>query len=448
MAAGDKYLSCERPFLTLEQTIRSMIIEDDNGDPMFRMPTLVPPHPEIESIHRWISDGAGGGSDATELSTIHYNFDAGVNNVQDETPEFEVFAFNDVNGDHTGEDFTVVVPSRTEVWTPDGTWHTSNFTHILGDGTGSNPLARLKARIRSGQSVGTFNDIIKVIHPEFPVSVPSGYNTLTVSCRVATATHATTIAWQNALSGAKPSGLLIYNLNNLIAGLDTDGDLVEHDYFHMVRGMETDEQRLKPIKSTAGVDADLIGSGAAPNIFDRRGIKCTAATQKTMRFKWKPITNGVKCVQNNNCMYVTYDGSTTAAGFYAGIRGPGSLDFTLGKNAGGTMNSTRDWTTDFSSTSTHAANAMFGIRRTVSTGFESWINGTTSTQATATSAAITDLFPRMPGVANNSDTGDSLSPKIAGVTMHCIGFGSNAVTFADVRARLNTYYAGLGLSAV
>jgi hypothetical protein len=447
MAAGDKYLSCERPFLTLEQTIRSMIIEDDNGGPILRMPSFTPPHPEIESIHRWISDGAGGGSDATELSTIHYNFDAGVNNAQDETPEFEVFAFNDPDGVHTGESFTVVVPANLEIHTPDGTWHSSNFTHILGDGTGSNPLARLKARIKSGHAVGTFTDVIKVIHPEFPISVPSGYNLLNVACRVATATHATTISWQSSLVGAKPSGILIYNLDNMIAGITTDGDMAEHDYFHMVRGMETDEQRLKPIKSTAGVDADLIGSGAAPNVFDRTGIKLTASTQKSMRLKWKPISNGVKCVQNNNCMYVTFDGSTTAAGFYAGIRGAGSVDFSLGKNAGSTMTNTRSWTSGFSTGGAHAANAFFGVRRTSSTAQESFINGVTLAGSAATSAAVSDLYPRMPGLANNSDVGDALLPKITGAKLHCIGIGSNSVSFTRVRARLNTYYAALGMSA-
>ena len=383
-------------------------------------------------------------SATSPFPTIYYNHDAGVKNPIDESPTYEVYATTHT-ADHAGEPITVHVPARLEIMTPDNVWHNADFAHILGDGTGANPSALLKCRIRNGIAVGTYAvNSMTVDHAD----LPPNYQVFNVSGVVKTAVHATTIAWQNALAVLKPSGKLLFFLDDLISGVDSDGDLTEMDYFHMVRGMETDEMRLKPLKTNSGSDADLIGSGASPNIFDSTGIKVTVNTQKTIRTKWKPITNGVKCTQNNNSMFVTFDGSTTAQQNYAGITGAGGVNFNLGKNSGGTMNSTRSWTSGFSPASVHTANAMFGVRRTSSSAFESWINGTTAAAGANTSAAISDVYVRFPGSANNSDTGDSTLPPTAGARLHCLGIGSNAINFTDVRARLNTYYTGLGLSTV
>lgn len=378
------------------------------------------------------------------INTVFYNFDAGVINTIDESPTYEVVATTNPLI-HAGEPITVKVPDKFEIMTSDNVWHSSDFSHILGDGTGSTPSAQLKFRVKSGNAVGTYVKSFDVEH----FQLPSAVTVFSTAGRVKTAVHATTIAWQSALAGTKPSGILLFYLDDLISGVDSDGDLVEMDYFHMVRGMETDEQRLKPLKSTAGLDADLVGSGAAADVFDRTGIKCTAATQKGMRIKWKPITNKVKVSQDNNSLFVTFSGSTAGSStqFYCGIAGAGSVNWNLGKNAGGTMNNTRAWTSGFSSGGSHTANAFFGIRRTSSTAYESYINGTTSAASTNTSAAVSDVYFRMPGNANNSDSGDMIFPHTTAL-LHCIGIGSNAVTFGDVRSRLNTYYTGLGFSTI
>lgn len=114
------------------------------------------------------------------------------------------------------------------------------------------------------------------------------------------------LPWYNALS-VKPSGGLLKDLNTLYDGMHSDGDLSEIDLIHPIAGLETDEQRLKPIKSTSGLDFTNVNAASLAV----GGVTGDGATSY-LNLNWIPATHGVKYTQNS-AFYALYSRTNSAA---------------------------------------------------------------------------------------------------------------------------------------
>lgn len=212
--------------------------------------------------------------------------------------------------------------------------------------------------------------------------------------------------WYNSLTGAKPSRTLLRDLNNLMWGLENAGILSELDLFHPIGGLETDEQRLKPIISTSGNDFTNVNSvtlnsnGATGN-----------GSSSYLNLNWNPNTDGVKYVLNNAhiaCYSRTdvaenstdisaYNGTTQFTGF--NIKwGDGNWYCNIHK-------------TSSSMTYANANSLGFYIgQRTASTAQESFKNGVSIASNTLASVGIPNYDVYACG-RNNAGTADSFSTR-------------------------------------
>jgi len=116
--------------------------------------------------------------------------------------------------------------------------------------------------------------------------------------------------WYDSLA-VKPSAGLWTDLKIMADGMNTDGDWGEADLISVHAGLETDEQRLRPFKTTSGDDFTLLG---APTLsiegFDSN-------SNNGIDSKWNPVDNGVK-YKLNDCYMACYgvSKSSTGTGMY------------------------------------------------------------------------------------------------------------------------------------
>jgi len=101
--------------------------------------------------------------------------------------------------------------------------------------------------------------------------------------------------WYDSLA-VKPSEGLWTDLKIMADGMSEDGDWDEMDLFGVIAGLETDEQRLKPFKTTSGDNCVVEG---APGL-SVNGIDNPLLTNVNgLNLKWNPTDNGVKYALNN-----------------------------------------------------------------------------------------------------------------------------------------------------
>ncbi len=113
--------------------------------------------------------------------------------------------------------------------------------------------------------------------------------------------------WYKSLT-IKPSNSLLNSLNILYDGMNNDGDLQEIDLIHPIAGLETTEQRLKPIKSTSGLDFTNVNSAT----LDTGGVTGNGTTSY-LNLNWTPSTHGVKYTLDSACMGCYSRTSSTSA---------------------------------------------------------------------------------------------------------------------------------------
>lgn len=118
------------------------------------------------------------------------------------------------------------------------------------------------------------------------------------------------LSWYNSLTQGKPSQALLNALNTIMDGLNSDGIRTELDLFHLVGGMETDEQRLKPLISTSGSNFTNVNSAT----LDSTGVTGNGTTSY-LNLSWNPATNGVKFTQNDHS-YGFYTRTNNGANMY------------------------------------------------------------------------------------------------------------------------------------
>ena len=110
--------------------------------------------------------------------------------------------------------------------------------------------------------------------------------------------------WYDSLS-VKPSEGLWTDLKIMADGMNTDGDWGEIDLFPLFAALETDEQRLRPLKTTSGEDCVIEGT---PNL-SINGVDDPIITGNSgINVKWNPFDDGIKFTLNS--AYVSGFGRT------------------------------------------------------------------------------------------------------------------------------------------
>lgn len=238
--------------------------------------------------------------------------------------------------------------------------------------------------------------------------------------------------WYNSLS-VKPSSALLNALNTLVDGLNSDGNWSEFDLFHVIGGLETDEQRLKPLKSTSGLDftnvnaATLNANGVAGN-----------GTTSYLDLNWNPSTHGVKFTQNSGLLSIysrtDSNGLFGSIGNYSGSSGSFLLPRISGvfqtRVNGGLLNATVDNSlgsyTAIRSNSTTLTNYQNGLSISISA-------------AQPSNAILNSNFHlcRLNGLGYFSARNEAL-----------IAVGSSLISASQLHSRVNTFFTTRGINVV
>lgn len=258
--------------------------------------------------------------------------------------------------------------------------------------------------------------------------------------------------WYNSLS-VKPSAGLWSDLQTMADGMNSDGDWPEFDFFPMVACMETNEQRLRPLKATSGDDMvnDPLLSGQ-PLTLNSNGANGNAAG--VLNTKWNPTDNGVKYTQNS-AFLAAYGNTTTSTATTHPIIGSWSnpdIQCFISRSLTSTLIGTQGRVLNSSSGTTNATKSKSGSsipyfiveQRTASNanvGSINLVNGANNTTV-STGKSNFDLF--ICGI--NDDTG-LFGP--TGTTLdivRCVICGSGLIDKTRVWARLNTFFTARGLA--
>lgn len=255
--------------------------------------------------------------------------------------------------------------------------------------------------------------------------------------------------WYDSLI-VKPSEGLWTDLKIMADGMAEDGDWAEMDLISVNAAMETDEQRLRPFKTTSGNDFTKVG---APTLNFEGFQNPSPGNSNYLWMNFVPSINGVKFTQNN--AYIAIYGETN-----------GDSDPVMG--AYSTTTSAVLMTIDSSNISTRVNNAMSAINddslggyeasktglavsvkrfyssviRLSSTTVRSYMSGTYSNITSYSSNGVVDNNLALLGVHFG---GDFIAGSTACKIRTCV-IGSSSIDSDRVAARLNTFFAARGLS--
>lgn len=421
MAAGDKYINCNRP-LSLEAAVRSMVVENDNGEPIFRSSASGPPPVLIESVNMIY---AGTGFNNFDL---YLNADAGVNHIFDQSPPLYI---EGAPYEETKGKMITMHPSAEVEMSIDGiTWTSSPFDVPLVD-YDNEALSYFYARIKVGTALqlGTISNCA-ITHADLVTPGNRGFEIY-----VSTASATLVSAWQTGLTGGKPSGKSLYATNNLVNGWNSDGDLAEMDYVNIFSGLHTDEQRLRPMKSISGLATTKVGVTLPPGSF-ADGFAST--TSGGLDLKFTP-SDGVKFAQDDASMFFQVKMVNVSNRSVAGITNSLSAVFTAGL-CNCLINSSAGTPAGASSGS---GGGFYCGKRISSAQITNSKNGILATTVNNTSAPRSSLSA-LALALNNGGVG---SPASSGESLHVVGFGSKTLNDLRVKNRLKTYFDFLGISA-
>jgi len=257
--------------------------------------------------------------------------------------------------------------------------------------------------------------------------------------------------WYDSLS-IKPSAGLWSDLKTMADGMNSDGDWSEMDFMSMIACMETDEQRLRPLKTTSGNDMVKVG---APTLNASGVVNPSPGSLNYINTKWNPTSNAVKYTVNNAFLAAYGDTvtSTTAQLFVAGAAetSPSFTNTALIEIWANSTTSLRskgylhdgNSGAGFSTKSglSNAAKRYFGgIKRSGST-LTKFINNGTPVTASLASVGMPNLELLL--LASNFDG------SITADTTHIIRtlvFGSSLIDNTRVYTRLNTFFTARGLT--
>jgi len=258
--------------------------------------------------------------------------------------------------------------------------------------------------------------------------------------------------WYDSLI-VKPSAGLWTDLKNMTDGMSNDGDWNEMDLISVHAALETNEQRLRPFKNTAGVDYSIVGTPVIDsegflNDFSGSGVNC-------IKTGWKSAIHGVKFKLND--AYIGIYGDTVASSTSSAFNTIGCVD-----NNGGTLLTVFSTTTNVTISGTNIyLNSNNGLTgnlskgglanlakryyasnaRTSSVNCNKFINGNTQT-TTQNSNALTNEELIILGYMDigSVPTTDTTHKSRALIV------GSSNISSPRVSARLNTFFSARGLT--
>lgn len=359
-------------------------------------------------------------------STVYFNYETPINSADESIP-FKLYAeyLSPAAGD-----LTFTIPSNFEFFDGD-VWHSGSCTVSYTD---SSILSSTiyKYRLKAGLAMGDYSqDLVLSGGGIENISFTLLGTVLQASSNVT--------AWQNSLAGLKPSGKLINALNGLMDGLISDNVLVEADFFMVCAGMETDEQRLLPLKTTGGATASIAGTTALTGT--TAGFAANGSGY--IDLNWIPSTHSVKTTQDNMSIHA-FSGSNTGTRIFCGTENGSAVGRTrlgfITSTLTIAMNSTAVTSTTLSSATTlHVAGY-----RTGSSSMYGYRNGTTGPNHSTASNGFSTVS--MYGMAYNLNGTATLISANNTFTARGWLFGSSSVNADQLRTRMNEYYTLVGLS--
>lgn len=254
--------------------------------------------------------------------------------------------------------------------------------------------------------------------------------------------NALLLTWYNSLI-TKPSDTLMTDLNTLSQGLFDDGNWAKLDLFGLIAGMETQEQRLRPLITTSGDDFVIVGTP----ILDANGVSDNSGTGY-LDLKWNPSIDGSEYTLNSASMLSYSDQQSTlgASFIMGGIDTSWPSDSTLGKlistTVYGSINLDYDIQVDFPQIEGLAGNS-YHISIKVNAGdFTLYKNGTSDVAVVDSVAGLpnVDFF----GAAINIDGVEDTTANVGFFERHFMT-GSGTINHLTVQSRLNTFYTSRGL---
>jgi hypothetical protein len=265
-------------------------------------------------------------------------------------------------------------------------------------------------------------------------------------------------SWYDSLI-VKPSAGLWSDLKIMADGMNTDGDWSEMDLFGSVAGLETDEQRLRPFKTTSGNDCIIEGS---PNL-SINGIDDPFDTSSAgLDLQWNPYVDGNKFTQNSAyiCGFgITKISNISGRTFMGGIeeiigvvvsKSVISIDsdntnmiILNGSELNGISNQGASSKALLNSTKTF----VIGIKRTDSANIVKYVNDNQFNSSIGSSVLPINGNIGFYGYYYYLD-GSPLFTGFIGTQTYGRGYiaGSSLIDHNRVANRLNTFYASRGLS--
>lgn len=269
-------------------------------------------------------------------------------------------------------------------------------------------------------------------------------------------------AWYDSLA-VKPSEALLTDLNTLSAGMDADGDWSEMDFFALIAGMETDEQRLRPLITTSGDDIVNVDLGSGGIVLDVNGAKGNAID--LLNSKWNPTDDGIKYTLNSAVGAIYGNGlenitTTIKAQFSTGstvddfnyeflemlVRAfsATSIRASISKinNNSVPLSANKAKTSGVSDWPYFAA-----IKRTAFNAARNWINGASGSTNSNTTTGLPTVDVGIAGYRYIDAVSNPVTEEGGSLDYHrAVIFGSGSLLESRVGPRLNTFFVSRGLN--
>lgn len=242
--------------------------------------------------------------------------------------------------------------------------------------------------------------------------------------------------WYNALVGAKPSCELMFDLKQLVEGLDTDGNLNEMDLMHVMAGMETDEQRLLPLFTSSGVPFSVVNTVT----LNANGVKGNG-TDSYIDTNWSAAVNAVYYLQDSCSMLIKSKHPTAYTGMAIGSsESTTNCQSSIGLGILGAFNLNSNNSIIIG---TGINNMLSSVIRNNGTDFNGKFGTSPVVPFADASINPVNMFNNMTIGALNTDSGPTdFSP----ATYQFVYIGSGIVDHADINTRLNAYLTARGVA--
>lgn len=409
MAQGDKYINKQRNHLSTEQVVRALILNDANGKAVLNVNEPANVCPEVTGLL---------------VSNVAYN-------------TFKVDWADNLSGSYDLYYGLSSIPAPDENTTPTETILTNSKTL-----TGLSESTTYHFYVRS-----TCGSAWVFVSQATPIYISPFLS-----------------AWYNALS-VKPSIGLRTSLNILVDGLNSDGDLSEMDFLAIAAGMETEEQALRPLKTTGNsvqTNVDFVSSVASlpwsVNGWASNG-SCGIMSG------YNPVSNGVK-YSLNSC-FVGFYGNTRINSFsFSGVCGgdytvdeivfsyadlfvqAGAATIATSQSRGPNDSSLLNTATKSKTNGNTNVPFYAGIKRTAVNSKIAFMNGVVSINASFPSVIIPNIEFASVGMNSGSGISGDSGTAIANGRIYARAtiFGSGLISQSNTGARLNTFFSSRGLN--